>query len=161
MTATDTTNSSLTGSQQYTVTVAAASTLTITPTSIGTTNANVFDSVTISATGGSGNYTFGVTAGNLPAGMTLISTSGVLSGIPTVAGTFNFTVTGTDNANSSLTGSQAYVFTVLPATTLTLNPTLPVATVGNNYSAPVNATGGSGNLHLHRGNRHAAVVDDA
>lgn len=43
---------------------------------------------------GTGSYTFGVTAGALPTGLTL-SSAGVLSGTPSAAGTFNFDVTAT------------------------------------------------------------------
>ena len=49
-------------------------------------------------------------AGSLPAGLTLAS-NGTLSGTPTAGGSFNFTVTATDTADSS-TGAQAYTLTV-------------------------------------------------
>ncbi|WP_198598423.1 putative Ig domain-containing protein, partial [Mangrovicella endophytica] len=52
----------------------------------------------IIASGGTAPYGYAVTAGALPAGVTL-STGGTLSGTPTAVGTFNFTVTATD-ANS-------------------------------------------------------------
>jgi choice-of-anchor A domain-containing protein len=55
--------------------------------------------VTLSASGGSGGpYTF--TASGLPAGLS-ISSSGTISGTPTVSGTFNYTVTVTDNSGHS------------------------------------------------------------
>ncbi len=46
-----------------------------------------------------------MTTGTLPAGITL-SAGGLLSGTPTVAGTFPITITATDSA--ACTGSQAY-----------------------------------------------------
>ena len=46
------------------------------------------------ATGGTAPYSFVVTSGALPAGLTF-ATNGLLSGIPSEAGTFNFTVTAT------------------------------------------------------------------
>lgn len=52
-------------------------------------------SFTYTATGGFGIYSFS-TAGPLPDGLVL-STDGVLSGVPTVAGSFTFTVTVTDS----------------------------------------------------------------
>jgi subtilisin-like proprotein convertase family protein len=64
---------------------------------------------TIVATGGADPYTFAVTSGNLPSGLTLSST-GQLSGTPDTAGNFSFTVTATD-ANLC-TGSQAYTIDV-------------------------------------------------
>ena len=59
----------------------------------------------ITATGGTGTYTYAVTAGALPAGLTL-SAGGLLSGTPTAAGAFNFTVTATDS--NGCTGSVSY-----------------------------------------------------
>lgn len=56
------------------------------------THAVVYPSVTLTAQGGVGPYTF--TAAPLPAGLTL--TAGVISGTPTTAGTTNVVVTATD-----------------------------------------------------------------
>ncbi|SCY37565.1 stalk domain-containing protein [Alkaliphilus peptidifermentans] len=49
----------------------------------------------ITATGGSGGYSFEVTSGTLPEGLTL-SKEGVISGIPTKGGTYKYTITVTD-----------------------------------------------------------------
>jgi subtilisin-like proprotein convertase family protein len=67
-------------------------------------------SQTLTASGTAGPYTYAVTAGALPTGLTLTA-SGILSGTPTSNATFNFTVTATDAAGCS--GSQAY--TMAPA----------------------------------------------
>lgn len=53
----------------------------------------------LTAVGGVAPYTWSVVSGSLPAGVT-ISPAGVLSGIPTVPGAFNFTVQVIDSANS-------------------------------------------------------------
>lgn len=50
---------------------------------------------TFTGSGGTAPYTFGVTAGALPAGLTLTA-AGVLAGTPTTAGSSTFTVRGTD-----------------------------------------------------------------
>jgi uncharacterized repeat protein (TIGR03803 family) len=68
---------------------------------------------TLTAVGGTAPYTFAVTAGSLPGGLTL-STAGVLSGTPTAAGPASFTVTATDATGA--TGSQAYTLAGDPAT---------------------------------------------
>lgn len=60
---------------------------------------------TFAATGGTGPYTFAVTSGSLPTGLTLVS-SGSMTGTPTIVGTSTFTVTATDSL--SATGAQAY-----------------------------------------------------
>jgi CSLREA domain-containing protein len=67
---------------------------------------------TITASGGTAPYTFAVTGGSLPTGLSLAS-DGTLSGIPTVAGTYNFTVTATYMTfGHGCTGSQAYTITI-------------------------------------------------
>jgi hypothetical protein len=58
-------------------------------------------SQTISASGGTGALTFSA-FGSLPPGLTL-SSGGVLSGTPTTAGTYNFTVTASDNSSGTWT----------------------------------------------------------
>jgi large repetitive protein len=63
-------------------------------------------SETITADGGTSPFTFALTSGALPTGTTLNSTSGVISGTTTVAGTYSFTITITDS--SGFTGSQAF-----------------------------------------------------
>lgn len=139
VTATDTFNN--TGSRAYTVTVG-ANILTVTPPTQPNGTVGVAYSQNFGATGGTGTYTFARTSGALPNGLSL-SSAGVLSGTPTVAGTFNFDVTATDtNFN---TGTRSYSVTVNPAA-LTINPaTLPAATVGTAYSQTVVASGGNGN----------------
>jgi hypothetical protein len=112
ITATDSKNASLKGSQAYTLAVNPASSLAVSPPTIPSATANSAYSATLSATGGSGNYTFAVTSGSLPAGLSLNGSSGVLSGTPTASGSSTFTITATDSGSSSLKGSQAYAFTV-------------------------------------------------
>jgi len=63
----------------------------------------------ISAAGGLAPYNFTVGSGSLPPGLTL-SSSGVLSGTPTTAGTNTFTVVVTDGNNC--TGSRTYALQV-------------------------------------------------
>ena len=50
----------------------------------------------VNAVGGNPPYTYGITAGALPPGLTLNANTGVISGTPTIVGTFNFTITVTD-----------------------------------------------------------------
>lgn len=67
-------------------------------------------SQTLTAGGGIPAYTFAVTAGVLPGGLSLNSSTGVLSGTPSAAGTFSFTVTATDSQPQS--GSQAFTVSI-------------------------------------------------
>ena len=67
-------------------------------------------SSSLTQTGALGAPNYAVTAGALPSGLTL-SASGTISGTPTAAGTFNFTVTVSDASGCS--GSQSYSITVV------------------------------------------------
>ncbi len=62
-------------------------------------------------TGGSGLYTWSET-GSFPPGLTL-SSSGLIIGTPTVAGTYNFTATMTDSNLMSVSGP--FTLTIMPA----------------------------------------------
>lgn len=64
------------------------------------------------ASGGTGPYTYAVTAGALPTGLSL-SGAGALTGTPTVPGNYSFTVTATDSALNK--GTSAYTLTVTAA----------------------------------------------
>jgi Putative Ig domain len=59
--------------------------------------------VTLSATGGTGAYTWSIASGSLPPGVTLSASQGVISGTPTTAGNYPFAVQVTDAANLSST----------------------------------------------------------
>jgi hypothetical protein len=122
------------------VTIAPAA-LAITTTSLQGGNVNTPYSQTISATGGTTPYTFAISSGTLPTGLTL-SSSGVISGTPTSTGTFTFTVSVTD-ANSS-TATQTYSNISIGAQLISITPTtLPAGTTGTAYSQTITATGGT------------------
>ncbi|MBI3765430.1 MAG: putative Ig domain-containing protein [Ignavibacteriales bacterium] len=134
MTATDDNNCQ--GNRSYTLTIDCP-TITVSPTSLPNGRVNGAYSELLAASGGNSPYSFAVTAGSLPAGLSL-SSSGSLFGTPTAAGSFTFTVTATDI--QSCPGTRMYVLAI----TLALNPaTLPNGTVGSSYSQTINATGGT------------------
>ena len=80
---------------------------------------------TLTAAGGTTPYTFSISAGTLPAGLTLNASTGVVSGTPTTAGTSNFTVKVTDA--KSATATFATSITIL-STMLTVAVTASAAT---------------------------------
>ncbi|MEG2804004.1 putative Ig domain-containing protein [Stenotrophomonas sp.] len=102
-------------------------------------------SQTILASGGSGSFTYAITAGALPAGLTL-SAGGVLSGTPTASGVFPFTITATDTsaAPGPYSASRPYVLNVGAPTLLLTGGPLPNATLNQAYTTSVGpATGGT------------------
>ena len=69
----------------------------------------------LAATGGITPYTWSISQGALPAGLTLSSTTGAITGTPSSPGTAGFTVTLADSGSPALTASSAFtITTVIP-----------------------------------------------
>ncbi|MER5319702.1 DUF7507 domain-containing protein [Streptosporangium roseum] len=96
-------------------------------------------SVPLTVSGGTAPYTWSVGAGSLPPGLTLNASTGVLSGTPTAAGGYSFTVKVLDAQNQSDT--TAVSLTIVPQPAFTF-PTPPAAQVGVSYSVPLTVSGG-------------------
>ncbi len=91
-------------------------------------------------TGGTSPYVWNISAGSLPAGLSM-STAGMISGTPTAAGGFTFSARVTDAAGAVATKQIALSITAALAISTT---SLPDAPAGNSYSEALVATGGSG-----------------
>ena len=76
----------------------------------GTYDAAYSDTID-AATGGSGSFTYAVTAGSLPGGLNLNSSTGVIAGTASAGGDFTFTITATDAVNAE-TASAVYGITI-------------------------------------------------
>ncbi|MEK7833230.1 MAG: Ig domain-containing protein, partial [Acidobacteriota bacterium] len=128
------------GEKAYTLQIGICAGIGIAPNTLpnGLINANY--NQTLTASGGTPGYSFAVTSGALPSGVSL-SGAGVFTGSPIVVGSFSFSVTATDQAGC--TGTVPYTLRICGA--ITVNPaTLPNGAVGGNYNQALTASGGAG-----------------
>jgi hypothetical protein len=95
----------------------------------------------LNATGGIQPYTWSISAGSLPPGLALTSSTGQISGTPTTSGTYSFTAKVTDSSNPQQTATANLSIVVNAALTITTT-SVPNGSVGVSYSATVDATGG-------------------
>ncbi|MEX0734136.1 MAG: Ig domain-containing protein [Steroidobacteraceae bacterium] len=116
--------------------------LNITSTTVNDGVVGVAYNDTIDATGGTGTRTFSVTAGALPAGLTL-SAAGAITGTPAgPAVTANFSVTVTDSANQPQTDTQALTIDIVEPLAVTFTA-VTTTSVGAAYSQSLGVSGGT------------------
>lgn len=101
-----------TATSSPTPTVTSAPT-TISPATLPSGTVGVAYSQQLSASGPNPPYTFKLSVGSLPAGLTL-SSAGLLSGTPSASGSFSFTVAAVD-VTSATAATQAYALSIAPA----------------------------------------------
>ena len=108
--------------QQGSFSVTVNSAIAISPASVPAGIVNgVYPTQTFTPSNGSGSFTNVQETGTLPTGLIFTpgTTSATLSGTPTQAGTFTFTVTATDSIGG--TGSQTYNLVVAPPSLVVTN----------------------------------------
>jgi hypothetical protein len=86
--------------------------LTITTVSLPTGKRNRNYSKTLTATGGTTPYTWSVTAGSLPPGLSLNAVTGLISGRPTTLGSYRFTVRVTDSQVNPASAAKEFLIVV-------------------------------------------------
>ena len=98
---------------------------------------------TVTATGGTPPYTFSVSSGALPGGLSLNASSGAVTGTPTAAGSFTLTITVTDSQKQ--TAAKSFSITIAPnaVSPLGIGGALSNGTLGVVYAGTVTATGGT------------------
>lgn len=135
------------GSRSFSVTVAAASVISITPTSISGLKVGYAFSQQFTATGGTAPYLW-TSSGAIPSGL-IFDSSGLLSGTPTTQTSYNFNIIATDNSAGAYSRTNNYSVTVAapdlpPVPTITVTPTTPgTMAVDSAYSRQYSASGGT------------------
>src|SRR6266704_694082 len=127
VTATSTADHNARGSATVSVTAPAPtpnptpSPLTITTSALPAAQTGVSYYASVVAQGGTAPYSWSVSAGSLPQGLTLDSKTGLISGSPSPSGTFTFTVVVADSASHA---------------TQTFNLAVETQAAGGNYDGP-------------------------
>jgi hypothetical protein len=117
----------------------------ITTTTLANGTVGTAYSSTLAATGGAGTLTWSVASGStLPAGLSL--SSGNISGTPTAAGTFSFTVQVTDSAPKAVSATQQLSLTINPVGLNITTTSLSGGVVNSTYSATLQSSGGTGTV---------------
>ena len=102
-------------------------------------------SLTLAASGGTGADTWQLTAGTLPAGLSLNATTGLISGTPNTPVTATpLTFKVTDSGSPAQTATSSLTLTIAPATLTITTVSLSTGVVNVSYSQTLAATGGTG-----------------
>ncbi len=143
-----------TDTQALSITIVAPPPPTITTTSVANTTTGANYSQTLSNIDGTGPFTWSLTSGSLPDGLSLTA-EGVIEGVPSTTGTSTFTVTVTDSA-TPVAGTDSQVLTITVSETLVawdffndvaINGDAVTAvpdTLNSNLQSPVLSRGGDG-----------------
>ena len=100
----------------------------------------------LAANGGTEPYSWSIASGSLPAGLSLTSATGAISGTPTAAGNGGLTFQVQDSSNPAQSKSVGLNLEISPAPLGISTASLPSGTMGTAYSATLAASGGTAPL---------------
>jgi len=115
-------------------------------TSLPIATKNVAYVATINTIGASGPFTWTITSGVLPAGLTLASSntaSVTITGVPTTVGTSTVTIQATNGSGTPISQSFTISVNPPPALTITTPSTILPGTIGQFYSYTLQAANGT------------------
>jgi len=129
------TNAAGSDTQAFSITITAASVApSITTDNLSDGTVGIAYSQSLAATG-SASITWSLDSGDLPGGLTL-SSSGVISGTPTTAGTFNFNVKAANGISPDATKALSIVISAGPTYSLTITAGTGGSATGSGDYAP-------------------------
>jgi hypothetical protein len=120
-------------------------TFAVTTASLPPATTGVAYSAQLASANGTAPVAWSITGSVLPPGLTLDGATGAITGTPTAAASYAFTVTATDSSSPPRTASASLTIDVLspPAELFVVTTTLPNAVVGNEYAEELAAGGGT------------------
>ncbi|MGD0931868.1 MAG: Ig domain-containing protein [Candidatus Korobacteraceae bacterium] len=118
---------------------------TVTSSLLTQATVNVVYSFYLQASGGTGTYTWAITSGSLPPGLTFNTMTAQISGTPTLLGNYPFSVKVTDQNNLSGTANLTLLVggaLVIDCNSCITGTRLPTGNPGVPYSAMLTVSGG-------------------
>jgi len=118
---------------------------TVTTTLLTPGTVNVPYSFYLQASGGTGTYTWSISSGSLPPGLTFSDMTAQISGTPTTLGTYTFTAKVTDQNNLSGTANLTLVIggvLIIDCNSCITGTRLPTGNPGVPYNAMLTVSGG-------------------
>lgn len=139
----DSSRSPQTATATLTLTISSVA-FAISTTSLPAGQVNTNYSVTLAARGGTKPYSWGLTSGTLPAGLSFNAANGMITGTPTVAATgVSLVFMAADSSSPALTATANLTLTINPVTLAVVTGSLPTGQVNTPYSATLVASGGT------------------